>query len=193
MSEYPSLNILLPKAIYMVSGDKELLETGQTTKISYCAYHKFYYKHLMMGGVWACQVPVFFNQALFPSTSSLTPAPVLNEGDPAQSWELDFERAIDKGGEPPVIRPVIQPDLNPAAILNPSESNSISTAMEALALAHGQENIDEPVADDSGVLATTKPKPKWKGKGKQAATAVADGDLSANTGVQRSNRHGKEI
>ncbi|KAG1787537.1 uncharacterized protein HD556DRAFT_1448727 [Suillus plorans] len=73
----------------------------------------------------------------------------------------------------------MQPDLNPAAIVTPS----ISTAMEALALAHGRENINEPVADDSGVLATTKPKPKpkWKGNSKQAA-AVADGDLSANTG-----------
>ncbi|KAG1787538.1 uncharacterized protein HD556DRAFT_1448728 [Suillus plorans] len=35
-------------AIYVLSGDKELLETGQTTKIPYHAYHEFYREHLMM-------------------------------------------------------------------------------------------------------------------------------------------------
>ncbi|KAG1888188.1 hypothetical protein F4604DRAFT_1916112 [Suillus subluteus] len=203
-------------AIYMLSGNKELLETCQTTKIPYRTYHDFYHERLMTGGAWACQVLLFFNQALFPSTSSLTPAPVLDEGDPAQSWELDFEHAIDEEGEPPITisntppasappslmrsssvvpnltagpGPVMQPDLNPAAIMNPS----ISTAMEALDLAHSRENINKPVADDSGVLAAKpKPKPKWKGNSKHAA--AADGDLiSANTGVQRSNRHGKEV
>ncbi|KAG1834041.1 hypothetical protein DFJ58DRAFT_735918 [Suillus subalutaceus] len=167
---FPCPNSLLPnnflksavlvKAIYMFSGDKELLETGQTAKIPYRTYHDFYRERLMMGGAWARQVLLFFNQTLFPSTSSLTPAPVLDEGDPAQLWELDFERAIDEEGKPPITisntppasappslmrsssvapnltagpGPVMQPDLNPAAIVEPS----ISTAMEALDLAHG--------------------------------------------------------
>jgi hypothetical protein len=138
----------------------------------------------MTGGSWARQVLVFFNQALFPSTSSLTPTPVLDEGNPAQSWELEFERAIDEEGEPPVTvsntlpssappslmrsssvtsnlmaaaGTVMQPDLNPAATVIPS----ISTAMEALALVHGQENTNEPVVDDPSVSAT-RPKPKPK-------------------------------
>ncbi|KAG2096722.1 uncharacterized protein F5147DRAFT_656528 [Suillus discolor] len=153
-------------AIYVLSGDKELLETGQTTKIPYHAYHDFYRECLMMGGAWACQVLTFFNQALFPATSSLTTAPVLDEGDPAQSWELDFERAIDEGGEPLVITsnalpasappsltrsspvmldlmagPGMQPDPNPTPIANPAESNSNSTAMQALALVHGREDV----------------------------------------------------
>jgi hypothetical protein len=111
----------------------------------------------MTGGSWAHQVLVFFNQALFPSTSSLTPAPVLDEGNPAQSWELEFEHAIDEEGKLPVtvsntlpssappslmrsssVMPnlmatagtIMQPDLNLAATVMQPDLNPAATIMQ---------------------------------------------------------------
>jgi hypothetical protein len=84
----------------------------------------------------------------------------------------------------------MQTDPVPVPTVNPSKSDSISTAMQTLALAHGQENVDEAVVDETNGIATMKPKPKPKPKQKGKQTVDGD-DISA--GVQRSNRHGKEI
>ncbi|KAG1744081.1 uncharacterized protein EDB91DRAFT_1246962 [Suillus paluster] len=61
-------------AIFLLSGDTELTEIGETTKIPYHKYHNFFHQCLLTGGPWACQVFLFFNDALFSTSSSVPPS-----------------------------------------------------------------------------------------------------------------------
>ncbi|KAG1800163.1 hypothetical protein EV424DRAFT_1545766 [Suillus variegatus] len=82
------------KAISLLSGDAELTEIGETTKIPYRKYHNFFRQRLLTGGSWAHQVFLFFNNALF-STSSSVPPPA-NDNEPGHMYEEEFERAMEQ-------------------------------------------------------------------------------------------------
>ncbi|KAG1893071.1 uncharacterized protein F5891DRAFT_986211 [Suillus fuscotomentosus] len=87
-------------AIFLLSGDTELTEIGETTKISYREYHNFFHQRLLTGGSWAHQVLLFFNNALF-STSSSVPPPA-NDNGPGHTYEEEFKRAMEQELEGPV-------------------------------------------------------------------------------------------
>ncbi|KAG1740037.1 hypothetical protein EDB19DRAFT_1908633 [Suillus lakei] len=92
------------KAIFLLSGDAELTEIGDTTKIPYREYHNFYRQRLLTGGAWAHQVITFFNDALFSGTSSyVPPSTTLNNDGLGHTWEEDFNRAIEDELEEPVV------------------------------------------------------------------------------------------
>ncbi|KAG1801930.1 uncharacterized protein BJ212DRAFT_1304926 [Suillus subaureus] len=83
-------------AIFLLSGNAELTEIGDTMKIPYCEYHNFYHQHLLTGGAWAHQVITFFNDALFSGTSSyVPPSTALNDDGLGHTWEEDFDCAIE--------------------------------------------------------------------------------------------------
>ncbi|KAG2145012.1 hypothetical protein BD769DRAFT_1382845 [Suillus cothurnatus] len=91
-------------AIFLLSGDEELTEIGDTTKIPYCKYHNFYCQHLLTGGAWAHQVITFFNDALFSGISSyVPPSTALNDDELGHTWEEDFDRTIEDKLEEPVV------------------------------------------------------------------------------------------
>ncbi|KAG1870705.1 hypothetical protein DFJ58DRAFT_837427 [Suillus subalutaceus] len=91
-------------AIFLLSGDAELTEIGDTTKIPYREYHNFYHQRLLTGGAWAHQVITFFNDALFSGTSSyVPPSTALNDDGLGHTWEEDFNRAIEDELEEPVV------------------------------------------------------------------------------------------
>ncbi|KAG1860332.1 hypothetical protein DFJ58DRAFT_840011 [Suillus subalutaceus] len=91
-------------AIFLLSGDAELTEIGDTTKIPYREYHNFYRQRLLTGGAWAHQVITFFNDALFSGTSSyVPPSTALNDDGLGHTWEEDFNRAIEDELEEPVV------------------------------------------------------------------------------------------
>ncbi|KAG1897468.1 uncharacterized protein F5891DRAFT_1191929 [Suillus fuscotomentosus] len=96
-------------AIFLLSGDAELTEIGDTTKIPYREYHNFYRQRLMTGGAWAHQVITFFNDALFSGTSSYVPPSAALNDRPSHTWEEDFDRAIEQGpvvdDGPPLLPP----------------------------------------------------------------------------------------
>jgi len=206
------------QAIFVLSGDKELAETGDKSRIEYKEWHNYYRQLLLTGGTWADGVFAFFNNSLFSASSSATAT--LFESDvgdsgPRDTWEDDFEHAMEHGGELPnlVIPPSsdvqhFQVEAPPGPGLIPQ---SISTAMQDLALREDSElPVAAPVAptvpealqgvvlDSPAVLVTEKPKPKPKPKrrGKAAAnnTDVAE-DSACNTpadatvsGIRRSGR-----
>ncbi|KAG1788292.1 hypothetical protein EV424DRAFT_1356184 [Suillus variegatus] len=176
-------------AIFVLSGDKELVEVGDKSRIPYKDYHNYYRQSLLTGGAWADGVFNFFNNSLF-ATSSSAALTLLDSdllvGDltsgPHDSWEEMFERAMETGTELPEldVSPVIE--VSPSA--PPTAPQSISAAMQGLALAENCRqdpplpvavNEDEPelpvVVLEAPVAAQKpKPKPKLRQKGKADIT-----------------------
>ncbi|KAG0693061.1 hypothetical protein DFH29DRAFT_881766 [Suillus ampliporus] len=94
------LIILKYQAIFLLSGDAELTEIGETTKIPYREYHNFFRQRLLTGGPWAHQVLLFFNDALFSTSSSVPPS--AHDDGPGHMYEEEFERAMEQELEGPV-------------------------------------------------------------------------------------------
>ncbi|KAG1835881.1 hypothetical protein DFJ58DRAFT_735395 [Suillus subalutaceus] len=87
-------------AIFLLSGDTELTEIGETTKIPYHEYHNFFHQRLLTGGPCAHQVLLFFNDALFSTSSSVPPS--AHDDGPGHMYEEEFERAMEQELEGPV-------------------------------------------------------------------------------------------
>lgn len=170
------------QAIFVLSGDKELVEVGNKPHIPYKDYHNYYRQLLLTGGAWADGVFNFFNNLLF-ATSSSAALTLLDSdllvGDstsgPHDSWEEMFECAMETGAELPEL------DVSPVIEVPPTAPQSISAAMQGLALAedHRQDpppaavNEDEPelpVLVLKAPVAAQKPKPKQRQKGKADIT-----------------------
>ncbi|KAG1835088.1 hypothetical protein EV424DRAFT_1531668 [Suillus variegatus] len=122
-------------AIFLLSGDAELTEIGETTKIPYREYHNFFHQRLLTGGSWARQVFLFFNNALF-STSSSVPPPA-NDNGPGHMYEEEFECAMEQELKGPVFNAdVVGPLLpNPRTIRIPHDSLLSDSEDEAHPLA----------------------------------------------------------
>lgn len=66
----------------------------------------------MTGGTWARDILTFFNNALFPETSSSHVGPdTTDAGTSHNSWEEELERAMEEGGNRPAFQfdPVVAP------------------------------------------------------------------------------------
>jgi hypothetical protein len=92
------------QAIFLLSGDAELTEVGETTKILYHEYHDYYHQTILSGSAWSRQVLAFFDNALFSGTSSYAPpADALDDDGQGNIWEENFERAMEQGLEGPLV------------------------------------------------------------------------------------------
>lgn len=98
------------KAIFVLSGDANFYQTGEKTGIPYSTYHNYFRQQLLSGTPWAKSVFKFFNDALFPDTSSsVTPSGGLAATvDDDLDWEAEFERAFADNG-PPLTSDVSKP------------------------------------------------------------------------------------
>ncbi|KAG2159183.1 uncharacterized protein EDB93DRAFT_1245736 [Suillus bovinus] len=162
-------------AIFVLSGDKELVEVGDK-------------------GAWADGVFTFFNNSLFSTSSAAT---LLNSdsmllGDltsgPCDSWEEMFEHAMETGAELPELNMIQTLLVGPVIEASSSAPvpQSISAAMQGLALAEHlppavvNEDIEaEPVVLEAPVAAQ-KPKPRQKGKAVAADSNISEDQASAN-------------
>ncbi|KAG2349295.1 hypothetical protein BDR05DRAFT_1019556 [Suillus weaverae] len=100
------------------TSDTELSEIGETTKIPYCEYHNFFCQCLLTGGSWACQVLLFFNDALFSTSSSVPPS--AHDDEPGHMYEEEFECAMEQELEG--LDVVHLPSPNPQIISVPHNS-----------------------------------------------------------------------
>ncbi|KAG1799035.1 uncharacterized protein HD556DRAFT_1305872 [Suillus plorans] len=144
-------------AIFILSGDKELVEIGDKSQISYKEYHNYYRQTLMTGGAWADSIYTFFNNSLFATSSSVAALGsdfVGVSSGPHNTWEEDFERVMETGGDlpevdaPRAISPLTdEEDTPPSAVRRVANLNapnilapeSISAAMQGLAVADSQD------------------------------------------------------
>ena len=124
----------MSQAIFLLSGDTDLFATGEKSHIPYLKYHNYYRQYLMTGGASARDVLTFFNDALFPGTSS-SHASITNTGIPQSNWEEEFERAMEEGGEGPEFEVSIALHHPSVAPIVAQESESISSVMQDLTLA----------------------------------------------------------
>ncbi|KIK42228.1 hypothetical protein CY34DRAFT_12491 [Suillus luteus UH-Slu-Lm8-n1] len=202
-------------AIFILSGDKELVEIGDKSRISYKEYHNYYRQSLMTGGAWADSIYTFFNNSLFTTSSSATTllGDLRGENTLCDTWEQDFERAMEIGGdlpEPDVPRaasPLTEEDapLSTASVaidktpIIIDTPQSISAAMQGLAMAEDRELLIPPI-DNTAALnegsqppipLVQKPKPKPKPRRKTKAGAGAEGAAAEDLEVRRSGRSKK--
>ncbi|KAG1766127.1 hypothetical protein EV702DRAFT_1204294 [Suillus placidus] len=207
-------------AIFILSGDKELVEIGDKSRISYKEYHNYYCQSLMTGGAWADSVYTFFNNSLFATSSSATTllGDLRGENTLRDTWEQDFERAMEMGGdlpEPDVPRaasPLTEEDAPLSTAISVAidktpiivdTPQSISAAMQGLAMAEDRElstpPIDNTAALNEGsqpeppipLVQKPKPKPKPKPRRKTKAGAGAEGAAAEDPEVRRSGRSKK--
>ncbi|KAG1880670.1 hypothetical protein C8R48DRAFT_767439 [Suillus tomentosus] len=175
-------------AIFVLSGDKELVKVGDKSRIPYKDYHNYYQQSLLTRGAWADGVFNFFNNSLFATSSSIASS-LLNSdllvsdstSGPHDSWKEMFECAMETGAELPEL------DVSPVIEVPPSAPStapqSISAVMQGLALAedHCQDPLPAAVNEDEPELPALvleapvaaqkpKPKPKPRQKGKADIT-----------------------
>ncbi|KAG2741160.1 hypothetical protein P692DRAFT_201871848 [Suillus brevipes Sb2] len=112
-------------AIFVLSGDKDLYAKGEKSNIMYHQYHNYYRQRLMTGGAWARDILSFYNNALFPETSSSHANQDTADRDLGASrnnWEEDLERAMEEGGNgeafPFQFDPVVAPVTQSASVNN---------------------------------------------------------------------------
>ncbi|KAG1777965.1 hypothetical protein EV702DRAFT_1196766 [Suillus placidus] len=205
-------------AIFILSDDKELVEIGDKSRISYKEYHNYYHQSLMTGGAWADSVYTFFNNSLFATSSSVTTllGDLRGENTLRDTWEQDFERAMEMGGdlpEPDVPRaasPLTEEDAPLSTAISVAidktpiivdTPQSISAAMQSLAMAEDRE-LSTPPIDNTAALnegsqpeppipLVQKPKPKPKPRRKTKAGAGAEGAAAEDPEVRRSGRSKK--
>ncbi|KAG1818972.1 uncharacterized protein BJ212DRAFT_1479096 [Suillus subaureus] len=162
----PGLIAAAAIAIFVLSGDKELVEVG----------------------AWADGVFTFFNNSLFSISSAATlldsDSTLLGDSTsgPHDSWEEMFEHAMETGAELSELDMIQTLSVGPvieASSSAPVGPQSISAAMQGLALAEHlppaavDEDVEaEPVVLEAPVAAQKpkpKPKPRWKGKAAETA------------------------
>lgn len=125
----------------------------------------------MTGGAWADSIYTFFNNSLFATSSSVAALGsdfVGVSSSPHNTWEEDFERVMETGGDlpevdaPRAISPLTdEEDTPPSAVRRVANLNapnilapeSISAAMQGLAVADSQDREllpPTPALNDSG-------------------------------------------
>ncbi|KAG2036683.1 hypothetical protein BDR03DRAFT_1011430 [Suillus americanus] len=172
-------------AIFILSGDNELVEIGEKSRIAYKEYHNYYCQSLMTGGAWAASIYSFFNNSLFATSSS---AATLLGSDLGDEREPDTPRATSTLTAPPS---TVSVAIDKAPLLAPQ---SISATMQGLDVSEDRElpptaalhegsqppvamHIDEP--NISALVQKPKPKPKPRRKTKAGAedlSGAADED-----------------
>ncbi|KAG2155309.1 uncharacterized protein EDB93DRAFT_1247794 [Suillus bovinus] len=102
-------------AIFVLLGDKDIYTKGEKSNILYHQYHNYYCQCLMTGGAWTQDILTFFNNTLFPKTSSSHVSPDMTDaGTSHNSWEEELDHAMEEKGNKlafqfdPVIAPVTQ-------------------------------------------------------------------------------------
>ena len=115
-------------------------------KIPYREYHNFYRQRILCGGAWSHQVLAFFNNALFPGTSSSAPSVPLNDDGPGITWEENFERAMEQGLEGSVFDDVNGPRLQMLQNNSPAATASLSVTQPAPFLVNAAPPIAVPPA-----------------------------------------------
>jgi hypothetical protein len=74
-----------------------LVKNGDKSGISYLQYHNFYRQHLLSGTPWAQDVFCFFNDGLFPDSSSERAGSSVGQPMQPNDWEDEFEHAMLEG------------------------------------------------------------------------------------------------
>ncbi|KAG1901568.1 uncharacterized protein F5891DRAFT_1187428 [Suillus fuscotomentosus] len=142
-------------AILILSGDKELVNIGDKSRILYKEYHNYYRQTLMTSSAWADSIYTFFNNSLFATSFSVA---VLGSdfvgvsSGPHNTWEEDFEHVMETGGDlpevdaPRAMSPLTDKEDTPSSAVYVTNLNapiltpgSISVAMQALAVADSQD------------------------------------------------------
>ncbi|KAG1809479.1 hypothetical protein EV424DRAFT_1349981, partial [Suillus variegatus] len=182
-------------AIFVLSGDKELVEVGDKSRIPYKDYHNYYRQSLLTGGAWADGVFTFFNNSLFSTSSAATlldsDSTLLGDltSGPRDSWEEMFEHAMETGAELPELNMIQTSSVGPVIEASSSAPGpqSISAAMQGLALAEHlppaavDEDVEaEPVAPVAAQKPKPKPKPRRKGKAAAADSNISEDQAPAN-------------
>ncbi|KAG1787174.1 hypothetical protein EV424DRAFT_1356603 [Suillus variegatus] len=122
-------------AIFVLSGDKELVEVGNKPHIPYKDYHNYYRQLLLTGGAWADGVFNFFNNLLF-TTSSSAALTLLDSG--LVTGKRCLSVAMETGAE------LLELDVSPVIEVPPTAPQSISAAMQGLALAEDHHQDPPP-------------------------------------------------
>ncbi|KAG2063862.1 hypothetical protein BDR04DRAFT_1185501 [Suillus decipiens] len=113
-------------------GDKDLYVKGEISNILYQQYHNYYRQHLMTGGAWVRDITNFFNNALFPKTSSShATLNVADTGTSYNSWEEELECTMEEGGEGPAF-PFDTTIIAPQAIVQSFSAAHPPSALVAL-------------------------------------------------------------
>ncbi|KAG1787352.1 uncharacterized protein HD556DRAFT_1312812 [Suillus plorans] len=182
-------------AIFVLSGDKELVEVGDKSRIPYKDYHNYYRQSLLTGGAWADGVFTFFNNSLFSTSSATTlldsDSTLLGDltSGPCDSWEEMFEHAMETGVELPELNMIQTSSVGPVIEASSSAPGpqSISAAMQGLALAEHlppaavDKDVEaEPVAPVAAQKPKPKPKPRRKGKAAAADSNISEDQAPAN-------------
>jgi hypothetical protein len=134
----------------VLSGDQTFHAVGEKTGIPYLEYHNYYRQLLTSGSAWAKSVIVYFNNALFPASSSVVPAPQVSGQIDDVDWEAEFERAVLIGSN---MGPISAPHV-PVQAANPSISNPIIITHEANTTRH---QLSAPATAPVAAPAPTSP------------------------------------
>ncbi|KAG1861757.1 hypothetical protein DFJ58DRAFT_725600 [Suillus subalutaceus] len=127
-------------AIFLLSGDKDLLPVGADSYIPYCKYHNWYSQRLTSGDKWSKDVLTFFNNSIFSASTSTTVNNITTQGNPTDTWEEDFEHALEDGVEAPVFSASAPPVLPKSLPPNepPPQVSIDNTEMDSDAIAAAQ-------------------------------------------------------
>ncbi|KAG1898397.1 uncharacterized protein F5891DRAFT_981809 [Suillus fuscotomentosus] len=144
-------------AIFVLLGDKDLYAKGEKSNILYHQYHNYYRQHLMTGGAWTRDILTFFNNALFPETSSSHVGPdTTDAGTSHNSLEEELEHSMEEGGNGPAFQfdPVVAPvtqcsesivDQSSASVTRPPSASVALPAYYAPAVAFPPAPVTAPV------------------------------------------------
>ncbi|KIK81528.1 hypothetical protein PAXRUDRAFT_15198 [Paxillus rubicundulus Ve08.2h10] len=151
-------------AIFSLSGDLNFYQVGNKTSIPYYQYHNYYCQQLLSGNPWSKSVFTFFNDTLFPATSSVVDAPKVPDSvDDDVDWEANFERAFEAGHP-----------------LNTVSAQPMPSYTTVLALAP---SISSARPDLTPPAVKAKPSSKSKHKGKAKATTTDPDKAQPNNSV----------
>ncbi|KAG2034358.1 hypothetical protein BDR03DRAFT_1013550 [Suillus americanus] len=138
------------QVIFLLSGDKDLIPVGAESYIPYCKYHNWYRQQLTSGDKWSKDVLTFFNNSIFSASTSMTVSNITMQGNPTDTWEEDFECALEDGVEAPAsvfsarIPPALPGSLPPN---KPLPHVSIdNTEMDSDAIAAAQSGPSESIS-----------------------------------------------
>jgi hypothetical protein len=134
----------------VLSGDQTFHAVSEKTGIPYLEYHNYYRQLLTSGSAWAKSVIVYFNNALFPASSSVVPAPQVSGQIDDVDWEAEFERAVLISSN---MGPISAPHV-PVQAANPSISNPIIITHEANTTRH---QLSAPATAPVAAPAPTSP------------------------------------
>ncbi|KAI5982865.1 hypothetical protein EDD15DRAFT_2377080 [Pisolithus albus] len=120
-------------AIFVLSGDNALNTKGDKTQIPYLEWHNYFRSRLLNRDAWARSVMTYFNNALFPETStSANTEPTETAVEEVDDWELAYQNAFEGGlvapssETPSVVQNVSSNSTDHPSTLGPAIPNPIS-------------------------------------------------------------------